>query len=91
VLEVRRRQVGAKGVAESGVFVPVANMRRRHPIRTADQIEQAPQPALHVIDRSAAFGTFGERDGFSAITLADFENASRDVIQSFVLPWDAFA
>src|SRR5580765_6397249 len=59
-------------------------MRRRHPIRTADEIKQSSQPTLGIVDRCAALGTFGEGDGFRAVALTNFHNAPGHVIQSVV-------
>ena len=84
VFEIRGRQIGTEGIAEAGVFVPIANVRRRHPIGTADQIKQSPKPAFDIVHRCAAFGAFSKRDGFSAVALANFQNAPRDIIECFI-------
>ena len=66
----------------------VVRMRRRHPIRTADEIKQSSEPALAIVDGCAALGAFGERDGFRAVTLANFNNVPGNVIEGF-FPRDA--
>ena len=84
VCEIRRRKIGAEGIAEAGVFVPVADVRRRYPVGTAEQIKKAAKPAFDIVHRSAASGAFSQGDGFSAVALANCQNAPRDIIERFV-------
>src|SRR5581483_2679549 len=84
VLEIRRRQIAAEGVAEAGVLVPVAYVRGRNPVRTADRVKQSPQPALGVVDGRAALGAATQHDRLGAVALADVQNPPRDVAERFV-------
>lgn len=79
--QVRRWNTAAEGVTETGIFVPVADMRCRYPIGAAEQIEKAAQPALDISDRSAAPGPFTQGQRFSAILITDRGEAICDIIQ----------
>src|ERR1051325_5939816 len=83
-LEIGRWQIAAEGVAEAGVFVPIANVCGRYPVRAADRIEQSSQPALGIVDGCAALGAFGEDDRLGAVAFANVQNTLRDVVEGFV-------
>ena len=50
VREIRRREVSAKGKAEAGVPVPIADVGCGDPVGAAEDIEEARQPAHRIID-----------------------------------------
>ncbi len=82
--EIRRLDRRAEGKTKAGVFVPVANMGGRNPVRTAVEIEKSAKPALDIVHRGAALGSLAERHRFGAVLLADRQQFSRDVVEGFV-------
>src|SRR5947208_10590101 len=50
VREIRRREIGAKGKAEAGVSVSVADVGCRKPVRTAQDIEETREPPAGITD-----------------------------------------
>src|SRR5262249_36338861 len=84
VLEVGHRQRHAEGEAEAGVAMPVADVRGRDPVRAAEAVEEAAEPALGIADRRAAPGAFRQRDRAGAVTLADVEQLGGDVVERLI-------
>ncbi len=82
--DIRRLNRRAEGKTEAGVFVPVADMSGRNPVRTAVEIEKPAKPALDIVHRGAAFCPLAQRHRFSPMLLADRQQSSRDVVEGFV-------
>src|SRR5262245_62737196 len=82
--EIRRGQVRAEREAEAGVFVPIANVRRRDPIGAAKQIEKAAEPAFRVVNRGPASRSLGHRESPRSIALANQPQAFRDVTERLI-------
>src|SRR5580765_4543502 len=78
----------AEGIGEAGVFMPVAHVRRRYPIGTAETVEKARQPSFRVGNRRASSGPFCERDGASSVTVSNGNKFLSDFAQRLI-PTDA--
>ena len=82
--DIRRRDFHAERVSKAGVLVPIADMRRRNPVGTAEAIEQARQPSLGIGYRGATTGAFGQGHRARTVTFTNGIQTRGDIVKRFI-------